>query len=433
MHDKKTELRTTTIEARLKDADRFLPGGAAGSIGDSIGILATPGQEINTAAVCPSHGVADQSECCVGAPLGDLSGRVGLFNFVQASVVGTAGRAGRRVLKTGAERSVALASAGVGPKDTGGSADVWPSSGARQHDAATVGGPGALFSRRSQSTWRGRGPVAHSGGARFGEPEVCALWFESFSAQRSSGRFRCVGGCAKRRSRVAGLGVFCARQFGKDHAGGRFFSEPLAREYGNLGRCRSRALGFPEAIAAAGPSRPAGSAGSTKTARALGGGEAASRGRRRTASARSRQPKTRRSVSSAEADVGLIGLGDLCDQRSGFGMASQNGGSGLWSALAYRNDLQSLEKSLSSHPSARRFAHATQSDDLWAVDLSDVMGAGVRGRLAADPSKVAAFITAEPAQSGGPAGRLFSGAMFGGVERAHHICLAQAIALPRVL
>src|ERR1039457_4098948 len=352
------------------------------SAGSRFGVSPSPTQEADSKIICASGVSAGDARFGFLSPLGWPDWGTGRMHAGQTIFVRAHVPPSRRFPAGGLGRFVGHAGdhPHLGARCLAG---LWARIGPRQHHAAALGKTGPLLPRRQQSKGRAGCHAQDSSLLRFALAKLCLLFLEFVSAQRSSRLARRVATGAGRGSGPPGPGLFCLGGVPTNRPGQRVFPEPLASWGPSLGSRRLHA-GEPAAPLAKLPGtlRRSILSGQREAAGTRGGHSHARPSGRRTPPQGAAEPGS--SLPAQCPAPGVVGVGDLYQQRPGDPFVSQGRSSSLWFALAHRNDLQGVEELFCIDPSARGLPVPSRGFDLCQADLyhsvpSLLLAAGVGG------------------------------------------------------
>src|ERR1019366_1548263 len=242
---------------------------------------------------------------------------------------------------------------------------------------------------------------------RFARAKLCLFFLEFVSAQRPSRLARGVAPGAGRGSGPPGPGLLCLGGVPTNRPGQRLFPEPLTSWGPSLGSRRLHA-GEPAAPLAKllGTLRRPILSGQREAAGTRGGHANARPSGRRTPPQGAAEPGS--SLPAQCPAPGVVGVGDLYHQRPGDPLVSQGRSSGLWFALAYRNDLQDMEELFCLDRSVRGLPVPSRGFDLCQADLYHSVPSLLLAAVVGAPGRPGAA-RLELAQSSSGRGELPSG------------------------
>src|ERR1035437_4596487 len=338
-----------------------------GSAGSRFGFPPSPTQEADSKIVCSRGLSAGDVRCGFLSPLGWPDWGAGGMHAGQTIFVRAHVPQSRRFPAGGPGSFVGHAGdhPHLGARCFAG---LWARIGPRQHHVAALGKTGPLLPRCQQSKGRAGRPAQNSSLLRFALAKLCLFFLEFVSAQRPSRLARGVATGAGRGSGPPGPGLLCFGGVPTNRPGQRVFPEPLTSWGPSLGSRRLHA-GEPAAPLAKLPGtlrRPILS-GQREAAGTRGGHSHARPSGRRTPPQGAAEPGS--SLPAQCPAPGVVGVGDLYQQCPGDPLVSQGRSSGLWFALAHRNDLQGVEELFCIDRSARGLPVPSRGFDLCQADL----------------------------------------------------------------
>src|ERR1035438_2326975 len=354
-----------------------------GSAGSRFGFPPSRTQEADAKIVCSRGLSAGDARCGFLSPLGGADWGAGGMHAGQTIFVRAHVLQSRRFPASGPGSFIGHAGhrPHLGARCLAG---LWARTGPRQHHAAALGKTGPLLPRGQQSKGRAGCHAQDSSLLRFARAKLCLFFLEFVSAQRPSRLARRVAPGAGRGSDPPGPGLLCLGGVPTNRPGQRVFPEPLA-SWGRSLASRRLHAGEPAAPFAKLPGtlrRPILS-GKREAAGTHSGHANARPSGRRTPPQGAAEPGW--SFPTQCLAPGVVGVGDLYHQRPGDPLVSQGRSSGLWFALAYRNDLQDMEELFCLDRSVRGLPVPSRGFDLCQPEIchsvpSLLLAAGVGGQ-----------------------------------------------------